>query len=137
MRAKNRNMQQAQRPGEEKMAGVNCAIDAVEYRAVSSDNPEKQDPMQTIRQITELVNPTGAIGPIGVYFDEDPGGVDQHAKKGEFVFPLGALWNKGVGIGQGEALVRQYNVYLRDLIITGRAKSSFIVSHRLPQANEA
>ena len=66
MLAKNRNMQQAQRPGEEKMAGVNCAIDAVEYRAVSSDSPEKQDPMQTIRQITELVNPTGAIGPIGV-----------------------------------------------------------------------
>ena len=132
LRAKNRKMQQALRPGEEKMAGVNCAIDAVGYQAVSSDDPEKEDPMQTIRQITELINPTGAIGLIGVYFDEDPGGVDKHAKKGEFVFPLGALWNKGVSIGQGQAPVKRYNVYLRDLIIAGRAKPSFIVSHRLP-----
>ena len=49
-----RKMQQALRPGEEKMAGVNCAIDAVGYQAVSLDDPEKEDPMQTIRQITEF-----------------------------------------------------------------------------------
>ncbi len=132
MRAKNRKMQQALRRGEEKMDGVNCAIDAVGYQAVSSADPEKEDSMQTIRQISELINPTGAIGLIGVYFDEDPGGMDKHAKKGEFLFPLGALWNKGVSIGQGQAPVKRYNVFLRDLIIAGRAKPSFIVSHRLP-----
>jgi hypothetical protein len=61
-----------------------------------------------------------------------PGGVDQHAKKGEFLFPLGALWNKGITIGQGQAPVKKYNVYLRDLILAGKAKPSFVVSHRLP-----
>jgi glutathione-independent formaldehyde dehydrogenase len=122
------------RPGEEKMAGVNCAIDAVGYQAVSQENPDREDPMQTIRQISELINPTGSIGLIGVYFDEDPGGVDKHAKKGEFVFPLGKLWSGGITIGQGQAPVKKYNVYLRDLIIAGRAKPSFIVSHRLPLA---
>ncbi|HWC97961.1 MAG TPA: glutathione-independent formaldehyde dehydrogenase, partial [Candidatus Sulfopaludibacter sp.] len=133
-RAANKTRTQALRPGEEKMDGVNCAIDAVGYQAVSRKNPDKEDPMQTIRQISEIINPTGSIGLIGVYFDEDPGGVDQHAKKGEYLFPLGALWNKGVTIGQGQAPVKRYNVYLRDLIIAGRAKPSFIVSHRLPLA---
>jgi glutathione-independent formaldehyde dehydrogenase len=28
--------------------------------------------------------------------------------------------------------VKKYNAYLRDLIIAGRAKPDFIVSHRLP-----
>jgi glutathione-independent formaldehyde dehydrogenase len=64
----------------------------------------------------------------------DPGGVDKHAKKGEFLFPLGQFWNKGITIGQGQAPVKKYNVYLRDLIIAGKAKPSFIVSHRLPLA---
>ena len=32
----------------------------------------------------------------------------------------------------GQAPVKRYNEYLRDLIIAGKAKPSFIVSHRLP-----
>jgi glutathione-independent formaldehyde dehydrogenase len=114
------------------MAGVNCATDAVGYQPVSQQNSDKEDPMQTVRQIAEIVNPTGSVGLIGVYFDEDPGGVDKHAKKGEFLFPLGKLWSKGITIGQGQAPVKKYNVYLRDLIVAGKAKPSFIVSHRLP-----
>jgi glutathione-independent formaldehyde dehydrogenase len=137
MRAKNRTRREALRPGEEKMSGVNCAIDAVGYQAVKQDNPEQEDPMQTIRQIAEVINPTGSVGLIGVYFDQDPGGVDKHAKKGEFVFPLGKFWNNGVTIGQGQAPVKKYNVYLRDLIIAGRARPSFIVSHRLPLSRAA
>ncbi len=42
------------------------------------------------------------------------------------------LSDKGITIGQGQAPVKKYNVYLRDLIIAGKAKPSFIVSHRLP-----
>ncbi|HWE48854.1 MAG TPA: glutathione-independent formaldehyde dehydrogenase [Bryobacteraceae bacterium] len=128
----NRNRKQALRPGEERMAGVNCAIDAVGYQARRDDNPQQEYSTQTICDIAEIVNPTGSVGLIGVYFDEDPGGADKHAKKGEYIFPLGKLWRKGVSIGQGQAPVKKYNVYLRDLIIAGRAKPSFIVSHRLP-----
>lgn len=132
LRASNRAHVEALRPGEEKMSGVNCAIDAVGYQARNQEDPEREDPMQTIRACAEIINPTGSIGLIGVYFDEDPGGVDKQAKKGNFVFPLGELWSKGVTIGQGQAPVKRYNVYLRDLIIAGKAKPSFIVSHRLP-----
>lgn len=89
-RAQNKSRSQALRPGEEKMAGVNCAIDAVGYQAVSPEDPEREDPMATIRQSREIT------------------------------------------IGQGQAPVKKYNVYLRDLIMAGKAKPSFIVSHHLP-----
>ena len=88
--------------------------------------------MQVIRQLSKIVNPTGHIGIIGVYFPEDPGGVNEHAKKGEYLFPLGELWDKGIGIETGQAPVKRYNVFLRDMIVNGRAKPSFIVSQRLP-----
>ncbi len=132
MIAKNRWRREQLRPGEEKMDGVNCAIDAVGYQALSDENPDREDPMATINHIAELINPGGSVGLIGVYFDQDPGGVDKHAKQGQFLFPLGTFWNKGVTIGQGQAPVKRYNAYLRELIITGRAKPSFIISHRLP-----
>ncbi|KAF9491429.1 hypothetical protein BDN71DRAFT_1398390, partial [Pleurotus eryngii] len=35
-------------------------------------------------------------------------------------------------LGAGQCNVKLYNCYLRDLIISGCAKPSFIVSHNLP-----
>lgn len=39
-------------------------------------------------------------------------------------------------MGSGQAPVKKYNQYLRDLIVNGRAKPSKIVSHRI-QIDEA
>lgn len=46
--------------------------------------------------------------------------------------PWGELWEKGIQIGTGQTPVRHYSLLLRDLIIAGRAKPSFIVSRRIP-----
>jgi hypothetical protein len=62
-----------------------------------------------------VVNPTGSIGLIGVYFAGDPGGADEHSRRGEYMVPLGQLWE-----------------HLRDMILAGRARPSFIVSQGLP-----
>lgn len=132
LRQSDRTLQNALRPEEKKMPGVMCAIDAVGYQAHSGSDVQHEDPMQTIRWSAQLLNPTGALGIIGVYFPKEPGGVDENASRGIFDFPLGMLWDKGITIGQGQAPVKKYNVYLRDLIIAGKAKPSFIVSHRLP-----
>lgn len=131
-RKKNQRYQSALRPNEDKMDGVMCGIDAVGYQAHSEEHPDREDPMQTIRQLSQIVNPTGHVSLIGVYFPEDPGGVNAQAKKGQFVFPLGEFWEKGITIAMGQAVVKRYNVQLRDMIIAGRARPSFIVSHRLP-----
>jgi len=39
---------------------------------------------------------------------------------------------KGLTLGTGQANVKRYNRYLRDLIVAGRAIPSQIVSHELP-----
>jgi threonine dehydrogenase-like Zn-dependent dehydrogenase len=46
---------------------------------------------------------------------------------------------KGISIGTGQCPVKRYNAYLRDLIVAGKARPSFIVSHRvdLDQAPDA
>jgi glutathione-independent formaldehyde dehydrogenase len=113
------------------MSGVMCGIDAVGYQARRFDDPKRENPIQVIEELVHVVNPTGRIGIVGLYFAEDPGGADGPAKKGELRLPLGALFEKGLSIGMGQTPVKQYNAYLRDLIIAGRAKPSFIVSHRL------
>lgn len=124
----------------EKMPGVMCGIDAVGYEAWGHETPwNEQNPTQVIEDVIRVTNPTGHVSLIGVYFPEDPGGVDEEAKKGRFTLSLGAAWDKGLMVRMGQARVKRYNVYLRDLIVAGRAKPSFIVSHRLPleQAPEA
>jgi glutathione-independent formaldehyde dehydrogenase len=129
----------AMRTGEEKMAGVMCGIDAVGYQAKNIDDPDQELPTQVLENLVEVINPTGRLGIVGVYLPQDPGGKDKDAKKGQYVLPWGNVFDKGISLGLGQTPVKKYNVLLRDLIVAGRAKPSFIVSQRiaLSQAPEA
>lgn len=131
LRKKNRGIQQSLRPGEEKMKGVDCAIDAVGYQAKDDDNPKKEKPTQVLENCLKVVNATGHIGMIGVYIAPDPGAKSEEAKNGIFSFPIADFFDKGVTMGSGQAPVKKYNEYLRDMIVNGRAKPSQIVSHHI------
>ena len=48
------------------------------------------------------------------------------------MFDQGLFWFKGQNIRTGQANVKPYNRQLRDLVPTGRATPSRIVSHELP-----
>jgi hypothetical protein len=65
---------------------------------------------------------------IGVYFDENPGGVDEHAKKREYLFALGKLWNNGITIAP-ETASTSYVTFGRVLIGSKIHKSSHLVRH--------
>jgi glutathione-independent formaldehyde dehydrogenase len=132
MRRENRAVQESLRPGEEKMPGVLCGIDAVGYQAIDRANPAREKPTQVIEDLARLVDATGAVGLIGVYFAGDPGAVEQKAKEGRYDLPLGPLWEKGVSIETGQAPVKRYNAFLRDAIVQGQVMPGKIVSHRLP-----
>lgn len=132
LRLKNPLIRGAMRPGEEKMAGVMCGIDAVGYQALDESKPESERPTQVLEQLAQLVNPTGRVCSIGVFLPEDPGAIDASAKRGVYRIPFGSFWEKGIQIGMGQTPVKKYNLFLRDLIVSGRSKPSFIVSHRLP-----
>jgi glutathione-independent formaldehyde dehydrogenase len=132
LRRNNPGVSGAWRPGEEKLAGVLCGIDAVGYQARDRQDPSREKPTQVIEDLVRVVNATGTLSLIGVYMPKDPGGVDPHAQQGVLELPWGQIWNKGLTVGQGQAPVKRYQEQLRDLIVAGRAKPSKIVSHREP-----
>ena len=131
LRKRNRGIQQALRPGEEKMKGVDCAIDAVGYQARDDKKPNQEKPTQVLENVLRVVNATGHVGIIGVYLAPDPGAKDDRAKQGIFPFPIADFFDKGIAMGSGQAPVKKYNEYLRDLIVNGKVKPSKIVSHRI------
>ena len=55
----------------------------------------------------------------------------EQAKQGIYPLPIAELFDNAVTIGMGQAPVKKYNEYLRDLIIQGRATPGKIVSHHI------
>lgn len=131
LRKKNKAIQQSLRPGEEKMKGVDCAIDAVGYQARDDENPGKEKATQVLENCVKVLNPTGSLGMIGVYIAPDPGAKNELAKQGIYPFSLADFFDKGITMGSGQAPVKKYNEYLRDMIVNGKAKPSQIVSHHI------
>lgn len=110
---------------------IDRGVDAVGYQATSGDGKTEQ-PNAVLEALIRVVRPTGGLGIPGLYVPSDPGAPDSAAAKGYISFPFGKLFEKGLTLGTGQCNVKTYNRYLRDLIISGRAKPSFVVSHNLP-----
>ena len=130
-RADNRWIVDSLRPGEEKMAGVMCGIDAVGYQARDWEHMPDEQSNRVLNDLIRVVNPTGHIGVIGVYLPMDPGAPDKAGQQGSLNLWFGKLWEKGISIETGQVPVKKYNVFLRDLIIAGRLKPSVIVTRRI------
>ncbi len=112
--------------------GVMKGIDAVGYQAQASGQQNKEEPSAVLQGLVDVVNATGILGIPGLYVPNDPGAQDPHLQKGVIPLPFGKLFEKGLRLGTGQANVKKYNRYLRDLIRAGRAKPSFVVSHEAP-----
>ena len=89
-------------------------------------------PNLTMNNLVSSVRATAAIGVVGVFVPEDPQSSDELGKHGQIAFNFGLFFQKGLRMGSGQANVKAYNRYLRDLIAAGKAKPSFLVSHHLP-----
>jgi glutathione-independent formaldehyde dehydrogenase len=109
--------------------GADCGCEAVGYQCHNEHGEEV--PNLTMNNLVNSVKPTGGIGVVGVFVQEDPGAKDRLAKKGEIAFDFGQFWFKGQKMRTGQANVKAYNRKLRDLIHAGKAKPSMIVSHEL------
>lgn len=132
IRKNNLLLTETMRPGEGKLVeGIDCGIDAVGYQSHNGEDTSKENPMQAIEYLTQLVLPTGHIGLIGVYLPQDPGREGTPEGEGIFNYPLGTLWNKGITVGGSQAPVRMYDHDLRNLIIAGGAKPGTIVTHHI------
>lgn len=109
--------------------GVDRGVEAVGYQA--HDHSGDEHPELVLDNLVNSVRATGGIGVVGVYMPADPGASDEGAKQGRIGWEYGRFFTKGQSMGTGQAPVKRYNRQLRDLILTGRAAPSFIVSHEL------
>lgn len=109
--------------------GVDRGVEAVGMQAHDPSGEEKPD--DTLDTLVKVVRATGGIGVVGLFLQEDPGGVDELHQAGNAVFPFGPFFTKGQTIGTGQANVKAYNRQLRDLIIHDRIKPGWIVSHEM------
>ena len=132
---------------------VDRSIDAVGYQAVGSGKEAGEVPNVVIEQCIKVTRPTGGIGVPGLYVPSDPGAVDEKSSQGMMLMSFGKLFEKvglpyfsemacacmmlikghfqGLTIGTGQCNVKKYNRYLRDMIISGRADPSFVISHEI------
>jgi len=108
---------------------VDRAVDCVGYQAVTAGGTEK--PNAIVDSLVRVVRPCGGLGIPGVYMAFDPGAKDAAAGKGNILMPLGLMFGKGLTLGTGPCNVKMYNVQLRDLIVSGRARPGFVVSRRV------
>ena len=120
-------------------AKKSCGVRTVLSMQLDDKNPSRENPTQALENALRVVNPTGSVGVIGVYIAPDSGAKDEQRKQGIFSFPLANFFEKGLTIGTGQDPVKKYNEYLRDLIVSGRAKPGRNVSHHISidQAPEA
>ncbi|MFB7560497.1 glutathione-independent formaldehyde dehydrogenase [Streptomyces brevispora] len=110
--------------------GADKGIDAVGYQATVQEGEEQ--PAIVLNSLVQTVRATGMLGVVGLYVPSDPGAPNEDAAHGRLLFNIGKFWEKGLQMATGQANVKAYNQQLRDLIIAGRAKPSFVVSKRLP-----
>ena len=109
--------------------GTDCGIEAVGYQA--HDPSGDEHPELVLDNLVQVVRATGGIGVVGVYVPQDPGAPTEGAKEGRVGFDFGTAFTKGQHFGTGQCPVMRYNRQLRDLIVAGRARPSFLVSHEL------
>ena len=95
------------------------------------EHPDQFKANQVLLDLARIINPTGALGIIGVYLEQDPAGKNQDEQHGNLVMPIGKMWAKSISFETGQTPVKLYHAYLRDLIISGKAKPSFIVTDQI------
>jgi threonine dehydrogenase-like Zn-dependent dehydrogenase len=110
--------------------GTDRGCECVGYQC--HDPAGHEVPNMTMNALVQSVRPTGGIGVVGVFVEEDPGSQDKLAKEGKIAFDMGAFFGKGQFMGTGQCNVKAYNRHLRNLIHTGRANPSWIISHEIP-----
>ncbi|MCJ1372033.1 hypothetical protein MMC20_003254 [Loxospora ochrophaea] len=109
---------------------VDRSVDAVGYQATTGASTTEV-PNIVLEQCIAVTRPTGGIGVPGLYVPSDPGAPDESSKRGMMLMSFGKLFEKGLSLATGQCNVKRYNRYLRDMIVAGVAKPSFVVSHEV------
>jgi glutathione-independent formaldehyde dehydrogenase len=116
---------------EKPLGGVTCAIDAIGFQARSKADYSREDPYWVIEAIAEILNPAGRVAITGVWPANDAGAIDASLAEGRLLVPWSKLFGKNASIIMGRDDDERWNRKLREMIVSGVATPSHIVSHRL------
>lgn len=115
-------------PGEAAMGGVHVGIDAVGFQARDRRSPGVENPTQVVDDLARLIDPTGHLGIIGVYAEKDLHPAPEGHPDGRLTVPWATFFAKGISVRFGRTHDRRYTVLLRDLVLSGRARPSVVVT---------
>lgn len=118
---------------------VDCAIDAVGFEARGHGHAGSQHeaPATVLNSLMEVTRASGKIGIPGLYVTDDPGAVDESAKRGTLSVRLGLGWAKSHSFFTGQTPVMKYNRALMQAILWDRIKIAHIVGVEVISLDDA
>ncbi|PRC91991.1 formaldehyde dehydrogenase, glutathione-independent [Solimicrobium silvestre] len=126
----------------EKILGVrevDCAVDCVgfEARGHGHEGSQVEAPATVLNSLMEVTRAAGRIGIPGLYVTDDPGGVDDAARRGSLSVRLGLGWAKSHSFHTGQTPVMKYNRQLMQAILWDRINIAEIVGVQVIALDEA
>ncbi len=118
---------------------VDCAVDCVgfEARGHGHDGSQHEAPATVLNSLMEITRAAGKIGIPGLYVTDDPGGVDEAARRGSLSVRLGLGWAKSHSFHTGQTPVMKYNRQLMQAILWDRINIAEIVGVQVISLNQA
>lgn len=118
---------------------VDCAVDAVgfEARGHGHDGSQHEAPATVLNALMEVTRESGRIGIPGLYVTDDPGAVDQAAKRGALSIRFGLGWAKSHSFFTGQTPVMKYNRALMQAILWDRLHIADIVGVEVISLDDA
>ncbi|SAL62649.1 glutathione-independent formaldehyde dehydrogenase [Caballeronia choica] len=118
---------------------VDCAIDCVGFEARGHGHAGSQHeaPATVLNSLMEVTRVAGGIGIPGLYVTDDPGAVDEAAKKGSLSVRLGLGWAKSHSFFTGQTPVLKYNRNLMQAILWDRLDIANAVNVTVINLDEA
>jgi glutathione-independent formaldehyde dehydrogenase len=102
---------------------VDAAVDAVGFEARGHGKDSAQEaPATVLNSIMDVTRAGGRLGIPGLYVTDDPGGVDQAAKRGSLSVRLGLGWAKAHSFTTGQTPVMRYHRGLMEAILHDRVQ---------------
>ncbi len=118
---------------------VDCAVDCVGFEARGHGHAGSQveAPATVLNSLMEVTRAAGRIGIPGLYVTDDPGAVDQAAKRGSLSIRLGLGWAKSHSLHTGQTPVMKYNRQLMQAILWDRINIAEIVGVQMITLDQA
>lgn len=118
---------------------VDCAIDCVgfEARGHGHTGAQAEAPATVLNALMEVTRVAGRIGIPGLYVTDDPGAVDDAARRGSLSVRLGLGWAKSHSFFTGQTPVMKYNRNLMQAILWDRLKIADVVNVQVISLDKA